>query len=339
MENSTKKPKLIFSGVQPTGNLHLGNYLGAIKNWVKLQEKSNCIFCIVDLHAITISENRNEILNNTREVAAAYIASGIDPKKNVIFVQSNISGHSELSWILSCHTPIGWLNRMTQFKDKAGKNKEKAPLGLYSYPVLMAADILLYKSTHVPVGEDQKQHLELSRDIAQAFNRYYNQEFFPIPDPIITGNATRVMSLKDGTKKMSKSDPSDQSRINLTDDSLNIKKKIQKARTDSGPFPESIEELENRPEINNLINIFSALNDEPPESVIFQYKEKDFKIFKSDLSDLVNEKISKISLEMKKLLKDQNYLESILRDGCQRANEIAKKNIEDLKNLIGFFKI
>ena len=339
MENSTKEPKLIFSGVQPTGNLHLGNYLGAIKNWVKLQEKSNCIFCIVDLHAITISENRNEILNNTREVAAAYIASGIDPKKNVIFVQSNISGHSELSWILSCHTPIGWLNRMTQFKDKAGKNKEKAPLGLYSYPVLMAADILLYKSTHVPVGEDQKQHLELSRDIAQAFNRYYNQEFFPIPDPIITGNATRVMSLKDGTKKMSKSDPSDQSRINLTDDSLNIKKKIQKARTDSGPFPESIEELENRPEINNLINIFSALNDESPESVIFQYKEKDFKIFKSDLSDLVNEKISKISLEMKKLLKDQNYLESILRDGCQRANEIAKKNIEDLKNLIGFFKI
>ena len=339
MENSTKEPKLIFSGVQPTGNLHLGNYLGAIKNWVKLQEKSNCIFCIVDLHAITISENRNQILNNTREVAAAYIASGIDPKKNVIFVQSNISGHSELSWILSCHTPIGWLNRMTQFKDKAGKNKEKAPLGLYSYPVLMAADILLYKSTHVPVGEDQKQHLELSRDIAQAFNRYYNQEFFPIPDPIITGNATRVMSLKDGMKKMSKSDPSDQSRINLTDDSLNIKKKIQKARTDSGPFPQSIEELENRPEINNLINIFSALNDEPPESVIFEYKEKDFKIFKSDLSDLVNEKISKISSEMKKLLKDQDYLESILRDGCQRANEIAKKNIEDLKNLIGFFKI
>ncbi len=339
MENSTKEPKLIFSGVQPTGNLHLGNYLGAIKNWVKLQEKSNCIFCIVDLHAITISENRNEILNNTREVAAAYIASGIDPKKNIIFVQSNISGHSELSWILSCHTPIGWLNRMTQFKDKAGKNKEKAPLGLYSYPVLMAADILLYKSTHVPVGEDQKQHLELSRDIAQAFNRYYNQEFFPIPDPIITGNATRVMSLKDGVKKMSKSDPSDQSRINLTDDSLNIKKKIQKARTDSGPFPQSIKELENRPEINNLINIFSALNDESPESVIFQYKEKDFKIFKSDLSDIVNEKISKISSEMKKLLKDQNYLESILRDGCQKANEIAKKNIEDLKNLIGFFKI
>ena len=339
MENSTKEPKLIFSGVQPTGNLHLGNYLGAIKNWVKLQEKSNCIFCIVDLHAITISENRNQILNNTREVAAAYIASGIDPKKNVIFVQSNISGHSELSWILSCHTPIGWLNRMTQFKDKAGKNKEKAPLGLYSYPVLMAADILLYKSTHVPVGEDQKQHLELSRDIAQAFNRYYNHEFFPIPDPIITGNATRVMSLKDGMKKMSKSDPSDQSRINLTDDSLNIKKKIQKARTDSGPFPQSIKELENRPEINNLINIFSALNDEPPESVIFEYKEKDFKIFKSDLSDLVNEKISKISSEMKKLLKDQDYLESILRDGCQRANEIAKKNIEDLKNLIGFFKI
>ena len=201
MEKSEEEAKLIFSGVQPTGNLHLGNYLGAIKNWVELQKKTKCIFCIVDLHAITTQDNQNRILKNTREVAAAYIASGIDPKKNIIFVQSNVTGHSELSWILSCHTPIGWLNRMTQFKDKAGKNKERAALGLYSYPVLMAADILLYKSTHVPVGEDQKQHLELSRDIAQAFNRYYDVNFFPVPEPIITGNATRVMSLKDGSKK------------------------------------------------------------------------------------------------------------------------------------------
>ncbi len=337
MENTKEESKLIFSGVQPTGNLHLGNYLGAIKNWVKLQRNANCIFCIVDLHAITISDNRNKILDNTREVAAAYIASGIDPKKNIIFVQSNVTGHSELAWILSCHTPIGWLNRMTQFKDKAGKNKEKAPLGLYSYPVLMAADILLYKSTHVPVGEDQKQHLELSRDIAQALNRYYNQNFFPIPEPIITGNATRVMSLKDGLKKMSKSDPSDQSRINLTDDSDNIIKKIQKARTDSEPFPSKLEGLDNRPEINNLINIFSALNDEPPDKIISKYKNRDFKIFKEDLSDLVNHKISKISLEMQRILKDQEYLDSILKAGSQKANEIAEKNIRYLKEMIGFF--
>ncbi len=338
MEKSKKESKLIFSGVQPTGNLHLGNYLGAIKNWVKLQEDSDSIFCIVDLHAITISENREKILNNTREVAAAYIASGIDPTKNIIFVQSNVTGHSELSWILSCHTPIGWLNRMTQFKDKAGKNREKAPLGLYSYPVLMAADILLYKSTHVPVGEDQKQHLELSRDIAQAFNRYYDREFFPIPEPIITGTATRVMSLKNGLNKMSKSDPSDQSRINLMDDSSLIKKKIQKAKTDSEPFPINKEGMDSRPEINNLINIFSALNDDSTENVIAKYKEKDFKFFKQDLSDLVNQKISKISSEMQKLLKDKEYLDLILKDGCQKANEIAEKNIIDLKKIIGFFR-
>ena len=230
MEDKKLDKDLVFSGVQPTGNLHLGNYLGAIKNWVEFQNEKTCIFCIVDLHAITIQENRNKLKDNTREVAAAYIASGIDPKKSKIFVQSNVSGHSELAWILGCHTPIGWLNRMTQFKDKAGKNKEKAPLGLYSYPVLMAADILLYKSNYVPVGEDQKQHLELSRDIAQSFNRFYNCDFFPIPEPLILGQATRVMSLKDGTKKMSKSDPSDYSRINLTDTSDEIKKKFKKLK-------------------------------------------------------------------------------------------------------------
>ena len=337
MEKSEEEAKLIFSGVQPTGNLHLGNYLGAIKNWVELQKKTKCIFCIVDLHAITTQDNQNRILKNTREVAAAYIASGIDPKKNIIFVQSNVTGHSELSWILSCHTPIGWLNRMTQFKDKAGKNKERAALGLYSYPVLMAADILLYKSTHVPVGEDQKQHLELSRDIAQAFNRYYDVNFFPVPEPIITGNATRVMSLKDGSKKMSKSDPSDQSRVNLSDDSEEIKKKIQKAKTDSEPFPSSLENLDDRPEIKNLINIFSSLKNNSPEETIAQYLSKDFKYFKEELSNLVIERISKISSEMQKLLKDYTYLDSMLIEGGERANKIAETNIKELKKIIGFF--
>ncbi len=337
MEKSEEEAKLIFSGVQPTGNLHLGNYLGAIKNWVELQKKTKCIFCIVDLHAITTQDNQNRILKNTREVAAAYIASGIDPKKNIIFVQSNVTGHSELSWILSCHTPIGWLNRMTQFKDKAGKNKERAALGLYSYPVLMAADILLYKSTHVPVGEDQKQHLELSRDIAQAFNRYYDVNFFPVPEPIITGNATRVMSLKDGSKKMSKSDPSDQSRVNLSDDSEEIKKKIQKAKTDSEPFPSSLENLDDRPEIKNLINIFSSLKNNSPEETIAQYLSKDFKYFKEELSNLIIERVSKISSEMQKLLRDYTYLDSILIQGSERANEIAETNIKELKKIIGFF--
>ena len=290
------------------------------------------------MHALTTSDSRTQILQNTREVAAAYIASGINPKKTIIFVQSNVTGHSELAWILSCHTPIGWLNRMTQFKDKAGKNKERAPLGLYSYPVLMAADILLYKSTHVPVGDDQKQHLELSRDIAQAFNRYYQNDFFPIPEPIITGNATRVMSLRDGLKKMSKSDPSDQSRINLSDNSIEIEKKIQKAKTDSHPFPEHFKDLDDRPEIKNLINIFSALNNESVDKVISNYVDKDFKIFKKDLSDLLIEKISLISTEMKKLLKNKDYLDSILKDGNLRANEMANENLTKLKNIIGLFK-
>jgi len=339
MERTKTEDKLIFSGVQPTGNLHLGNYLGAIRNWVDLQNNNNCIFCIVDLHAITTSENRTQILQNTREVAAAYIASGIDPQKNIIFVQSNVAGHSELSWLLSCHTPIGWLNRMTQFKDKAGKNKEKAPLGLYSYPVLMAADILLYKSTHVPVGEDQKQHLELSRDIAQAFNRYYNKEFFPVPEPVISGNATRLMSLKDGLKKMSKSDPSDQSRINLTDSADVIVKKIQKAKTDSDPFPLNHDQLTNRPEIKNLINIYSTMTDLSVDEIIKKFNEKDFKIFKNELSDVLVDKISKISVEMKKLLTDNIYLDSILKNGCEKAEKIANKNIRDLKSLIGFFGV
>jgi len=329
---------LVFSGVQPTGNLHLGNYLGAIKNWIKLQNDKKCIFCIVDLHAITVPENRGKLNDNTREVAAAYIASGIDPEKTIIFVQSNIEQHSELAWILSCHTPIGWLNRMTQFKDKAGKNKEKAPLGLYSYPVLMAADILLYKSKFVPVGEDQKQHLELCRDIAQSFNRYHSCDFFPIPEPIITGTATRVMSLKDGKKKMSKSDPSDYSRINLTDETDALKKKIQKAKTDSDPFPNSIEETDSRPEVNNLINIFCSISEIEKTKVINDYSGKDFKKFKLDLFETVNQKISKISSEMKRLLSDRNYLDSILRDGMLKANEVASNNMAEIKEIINFYK-
>ena len=328
--------ELVFSGVQPTGNLHLGNYLGAIKNWVELQKKKNCIFCIVDLHEITVAENRSKLRENTREVLAAYIASGIKPEKSIIFCQSSIPPHSELAWILSCHTPIGWLNRMTQFKDKAGKNKEKAPLGLYSYPVLMAADILLYKSTHVPVGEDQKQHLELSRDIAQGFNRFYNNDFFPIPEPIITGSATRVMSLKNGLNKMSKSDPSDYSRINLTDQTDDIRKKILKAKTDSLPFPINEDDLSKRPEVKNLVNIFCAFKDINKNLIFRDYAGNDFKKFKEDLFELIIDEISKISFEMTKLLRDKSYIDGILSEGNQRALEIASKNIKSIKEIIGF---
>ena len=330
--------KKIFSGVQPTGNLHLGNYLGALKNFVSLQKDMECIYCVVDLHAITVFQKPEELRNNVLETVASFLATGLDSEKSIIFNQSAVSGHTELAWILNCVSRMGWLNRMTQFKDKAGADKEKASVGLYIYPNLMAADILLYKSTHVPVGDDQKQHLELSRDIAQAFNRYYQNDFFPIPEPIITGNATRVMSLRDGLKKMSKSDPSDQSRINLSDNSVEMEKKIQKAKTDSHPFPKHFKGLDGRPEIKNLINIFSALNNESVDKIISNYVDKDFKIFKKDLSDLLVEKISLISSEMKKLLKNEDYLDSILKDGNLRANEMANENLTKLKNIIGLFK-
>ncbi len=331
--------KLVFSGVQPTGNLHLGNYLGAIKNWVNLQKEKPCIFCIVDLHALTVAENRSKLKEHTLEVAAAYISSGIDPKKSKIFIQSNVTGHSELAWILSCYTPIGWLNRMTQFKDKAGKNREKAPLGLYSYPVLMAADILLYQSNFVPVGEDQKQHLELARDIAQSFNRFYDTDFFPIPEPLILGTATRVMSLKDGKKKMSKSDPSDYSRINMSDDTEEIRKKIQKAKTDSLPFPSDSSNLESRPEIHNLLNIFSSISEKNIDVLINEYSGKDFKKFKEDLFEVINNKISVISSEMKKLLSDKLYLENLLKKGAEESREIAEKNITEVKKIINFYSL
>jgi len=328
---------LIFSGVQPTGNLHLGNYLGAIKNWVELQNNNKCIFCIVDLHAFTVPRNCISIKNNILEVAAAYIAAGIDPKRNIIFVQSHVSYHSELSWILSCFTPIGWLNRMTQFKDKAGKNKEKAPLGLYSYPVLMAADILLYKATKVPVGDDQKQHLELSRNISQAFNRFYETDFFPIPDPLIIGTAARVMSLRDGTKKMSKSDPSDFSRINLKDSSDEISKKIQKAKTDSLDFPKNEIELEARPEIQNLINIFASVTDTSIQQVLNEFHQRDFIYFKESLKEILNQKISSISVEMQKILNDETFLKKILKDGAEKANEIGAKNMKKIRDIMGCF--
>ena len=299
---------LVFSGVQPTGNLHLGNYLGAIKNWVNLQKEKSCIFCIVDLHAITVPENRFKLKENTLEVAAAYISSGIDPKKSKIFIQSNVSGHSELAWILSCHTPIGWLNRMTQFKDKAGSDKEKVSVGLYIYPNLMAADILLYKATHVPVGADQKQHLELSRDIAQKFNNDFNKkDFFPLPEPLIQKNISRVMSLRDGTKKMSKSEESDYSRINLKDSSDEIVKKIKKAKTDTDPITENIKDYENRPEAYNLLSIYSDLSDQKIETTINEFIGKDFSSLKTKLSEKLVETISPIGKNIAKLMKDKKH--------------------------------
>ena len=275
----------IFSGVQPTGNLHLGNYLGAIRNWVVLQKNYDCIFCIVDLHALTVPQDPAQLKAQTREVTAAYIASGIDPERCVIFNQSMVAGHAELAWLLSCLTPLGWLNRMTQFKEKAGKQRDEAGLGLYAYPVLMAADIILYKATHVPVGEDQKQHLELARDIAGAFNRRYGVEFFPLPEPMIFGAATRVMSLRDGSKKMSKSDASDYSRVNMTDDAETIALKIRKAKTDPLPLPESVKDAEARPEADNLLGIYAALADISREQAVARWAGKNFSEFKTALAD------------------------------------------------------
>ena len=288
------------------------------------------------MHAVTTPENRNNLKSNSLAVAAAYIASGIDPKKNIIFCQSQVSGHTELAWILSCFCPIGWLNRMTQFKDKAGKNKEKAALGLYSYPVLMASDILLYRSTHVPVGEDQKQHLELSRDVAQSFNRSYGVDFFPVPESLILGNAKRVMSLKDGLNKMSKSDKSDQSRINLLDDADIISRKIRKSKTDSLPFPNDQASLEDRPEIKNLINIYSSLTEMDIEKILLKYSQKNFSIFKNDLANVVVEHLSKIRYEIKKILDDKTYLKNILTLGSEKANDIASVNIKKIKEIVGF---
>src|SRR4051812_17464036 len=322
--------------MQPTRQLHLGNYLGALRNWVALQDQFESIFCIVDLHALTLPQEPAILLSNTREVTAAYIAAGIDPERCIIFNQSAVAAHSELSWILSCHTPMGWLNRMTQFKEKAGKHRENAALGLYAYPVLMAADILVYKATHVPVGEDQKQHLELARDIAGAFNRHYDKEFFPLPEPQILGEATRVMSLRDGTKKMSKSDESDYSRINLTDDADTISQKIRKARTDPNPLPDSDKGFEGRAEAENLVNIYAGLSDSPRDRIIAQFAGRKFSEFKSALADLAVAKITPIAAEMRRLLADPAEIDCILAAGANKARTIAAPVVSDAKRLVGF---
>ena len=331
--------KKIFSGVQPTGNLHLGNYLGAIKNFVKLknQKDNECIFCVVDLHAITVKQDPIQLKKNIRETAATFIASGIDPKKSIIFNQSMVSAHSEGAWILGCVSRIGWLNRMTQFKEKAGKNKENASIGLYSYPVLMAADILLYDATHVPVGDDQKQHLELCRDIAQKFNNDFNAPgFLRVPEPLIQKKFSRIMSLKDGNKKMSKSDPSDLSRINLTDEKEEIINKIKKAKTDPMSMPEDIKNLNERPEAENLLGIYSSLKNQDLEKSISEFNGKNFSTFKEKLSEILIEKIEPISKEIKKLLNDENYLDEILLQGSEKADKIASKKIKEIKELVGF---
>ncbi len=331
--------KKIFSGVQPTGNLHLGNYIGAIKNFVNLQNEpdNSCIYCVVDLHAITVKQNPSELKKNIRETTAAFIASGLDYKKSIIFNQSLVPAHSEGSWILSCVARMGWLNRMTQFKEKAGTDKEKASVGLYIYPILMAADILLYDATHVPVGQDQKQHLELSRDIANKFNLDFNSpNFLVAPEPLIQKNFARIMSLKDGSKKMSKSDPSELSRINLNDTSDQIITKIKKAKTDNDPLPDNENELSKRLEAQNLLGIYSSLSDQTLKNTISEFSGKNFSAFKEKLANLVVDKISPISSEINKLLKDENFIDKILNDGAEKANEIASKKIKDLKKIIGF---
>ena len=331
--------KKIFSGVQPTGNLHLGNYLGAIKNFVTLnnEPKNNCIFCVVDLHAITIKQDPKELKNNIRETVATFIASGIDPKKSIIFNQSRVAAHAEAAWILSCIARMGWLNRMTQFKEKAGKDKEKASIGLYSYPVLMAADILLYDATHVPVGDDQKQHLELCRDIAQKFNNDFEiDNFLQVPEPLIQKEFSRIMSLKDGSKKMSKSELSDLSRINLTDDKDQIINKIKKAKTDTLPMPKILGEMNERLEVKNLIGIYASLSNSTLEKSIENFSGKNFSEFKQKLSEILVDRIEPISKEIKKLLDDKNYLDQILLEGVEKANLIASRKIERIKEIVGF---
>ncbi len=331
--------KKIFSGVQPTGNLHLGNYLGAIKNFVELNNdnENNCVFCVVDLHAITVSQDPKNLRNNIRETVATFIASGIDPKKSIIFNQSKVSAHSEAAWILSCIARMGWLNRMTQFKEKAGKDKEKASIGLYSYPVLMASDILLYDTTHVPVGDDQKQHLELCRDIAQKFNNDFNvNNFFVLPEPLIQKEFARIMSLKDGTKKMSKSELSDLSRINLTDDKDSIVNKIKKAKTDTLPMPSTTDELKKRPEAKNLLGIYSSLCGLELKMSVEKFSGKNFSEFKEVLSQTLVDKITPISIEIKKLLNEKKYLDEILAEGCGKAENIASKKIKKIHEIVGF---
>ena len=328
--------KIVFSGVQPTGNLHLGNYLGALKNFVLLQKKMECIYCVVDLHAITVFQKPSELSNNVLETAASFLAAGIDPNKSIIFNQSSVSGHSELAWILNCVSRIGWLNRMTQFKDKAGPDKEKASVGLYIYPNLMTADILLYKATHVPVGADQKQHLELSRDIAQKFNNDFKCEnFFPLPEPLISKNISRVMSLRDGAKKMSKSEESDYSRINLKDNADEINKKIKKAKSDSEPIPDNLKSLEQKPEASNLLTIYSDLTKISMEKVLNEMAGKEYSFLKKKLTEILIGEITPIGKEIQKLLDDKLHLMGILKKGSEKANIIAEENLKNIRDIVG----
>ncbi len=339
--------ELVFSGVQPTGNLHLGNYLGAITKFVALQETHDCIYCVVDLHAITVPQDPETLRSSIREVTAAFIACGIDPKKHIVFNQSQVPEHAELAWVFNCVARLGWLNRMTQFKEKAGKDRENASVGLYAYPALMAADILVYRATHVPVGEDQKQHLELARDIAQKFNNDlgasiaahgFGDAFFPQPEPLIQGPATRVMSLRDGTKKMSKSDPSDYSRINLTDDADAIAQKVRKAKTDPEPLPSEEAGLASRPEADNLVGIYAALSDTTREDVLRQFGGAQFSTFKASLVDLAVAKLGPIGAEMKRLTADPAAIDAILADGSERAGAAARKTMDSVKDILGFVR-
>jgi tryptophanyl-tRNA synthetase len=334
---TTNHKPLVFSGMQPTNTLHLGNYLGALRNWVKMQEMMPCIYCVVDMHAITVAQDPSKLAAATREVTAAYIAAGVDPKRSILFNQSQVTAHAELAWIFSCVARMGWLNRMTQFKEKAGKHRENSSVGLFIYPNLMAADILAYLATHVPVGEDQKQHLELTRDIAQKFNLDFNApDFFPLPEPVIVGPGTRVMSLRDGTKKMSKSDESEYSRINLTDDADTIAQKIRKARTDPEPLPSDVKGLESRAEAENLVNIYAALADSSAETVIGEYAGAQFSVFKNALADLAVARLTPIAAEMRSLLSDPAEIDRILKDGAQRADEIATPVMEKVRRFVGF---
>jgi tryptophanyl-tRNA synthetase len=339
--------ELVFSGVQPTGNLHLGNYLGAISRFVTMQETHDCVYCVVDMHAITVPQDPRELKVHTREVTAAFIAAGIDPKKNIVFNQSQVPQHAELAWVFNCVARMGWLSRMTQFKEKAGKDRENASVGLFAYPALMASDILVYRATHVPVGDDQKQHLELSRDIAQKFNNDWSETiaeqgfgdaFFPLPEPLIQGPATRVMSLRDGSKKMSKSDPSDYSRINLTDDADAIAQKVRKAKTDPEPLPTELAGLASRPEAENLVGIFSALKSVPKEDVLREFGGAQFSTFKSALVDLAVHRLAPMAAEMKRLTAEPDHIDAILADGAGRAEAIASQTMNAVKDIIGFVR-
>jgi len=328
----------IFSGVQPTGNLHLGNYLGAIRNWVRLQNEYECLFCVVDLHAVTVWQDPEELKASTRAVAAAMLAAGIDAKRHIIFNQSQVPGHAELAWLFNCVARLGWLNRMTQFKEKAGKNKENASVGLYAYPNLMAADILLYKGTHVPVGEDQKQHLELARDIAQKFNNDFGVDFFPVVEPLIFGAAARVMSLRDGSSKMSKSDPSDLSRINMTDDADAIARKIRKAKTDPDDLPAAPDQFDGRPEAANLMGIYAALADIDIAEVCNKFGGQQFSAFKQELADLAVETLAPMQDELRRLMGDETHVDTVIADGVQRARAIAEPVLAEVHDIVGFLR-